>query len=141
VSETKPALAQGDCSARETTTPYCDLLERTTLNPADWMDLARRMERERNEWKSLHWNAHHHAHQMFLETLQLREALMRVRAWGITGKGFDASDASAMAKWVDAGCVGPLPDPNGPWIYAALPNPGLTNAETLNFRSLRWKSG
>ena len=30
-------------------TPECDLLEETTLNPADWMDLARRLERERNE--------------------------------------------------------------------------------------------
>ena len=30
-------------------TPECDTLEVTTLNPADWMDLARRLERERDE--------------------------------------------------------------------------------------------
>jgi len=66
------------------------------------------------------WNERGNRGRQLDETL--REALMRVRAWGISGKGFDATDAMAMAKWVDAGCVGPLPEPDGPWIYAALPN-------------------
>jgi len=30
-------------------TPEADLLERSTLNPADWIDLARKLERERDE--------------------------------------------------------------------------------------------
>ena len=34
-------------------TSECDLLERTTLNPADWMDLARRLQRERDELRQV----------------------------------------------------------------------------------------
>jgi hypothetical protein len=36
-----------------TDTPECNLLEETTLNPADWMDLARCLERERNELRKI----------------------------------------------------------------------------------------
>lgn len=59
-SQTSPAevndsilpQAEGGCLQQAgspvSQTPECDLLERTTLNPADWMALARKMERERN---------------------------------------------------------------------------------------------
>jgi len=33
-------------------TPRCELLERTTLNPADWIALARQLERELNAAKA-----------------------------------------------------------------------------------------
>lgn len=36
------------------------------------------MRKERDEWRTKHWNAHHHAHQMFLETLRLRTALQAI---------------------------------------------------------------
>jgi hypothetical protein len=58
------------------------------------------------------------------ENTRLREALLRIRTWGIRAHNFDAQDNRAMADWVDAGCAGPLPTPDGPWIYSAMANAG-----------------
>lgn len=51
------------------------------------------------------------------ESAKLREALLRVRTWGISSKNFSATDSYKMAEWVDDGCAGELPKPDGPWIY------------------------
>lgn len=40
-------------------------------------DELKRMTAERDEWRKKHWNAHHHAHEMFLETLRLGRELDR----------------------------------------------------------------
>lgn len=48
------------------------------------------------------------------ERNRLKQALVRVREWGIYGKDFDTVSADEMAEWVDRGCVGPLPDSAGP---------------------------
>lgn len=50
------------------------------------------------------------------ENKKLREALLRVRAWGINSKNWSATHGDSMAEWIDAGCVGELPVPHGPWI-------------------------
>lgn len=54
------------------------------------------------------------------EKKKLKEALLRVRTWGISSKNFDASDSYQMAEWIDDGCEGELPKPDGPWIYEKL---------------------
>jgi hypothetical protein len=54
------------------------------------------------------------------ENKKLKEALLRVRTWGISSKNFDASDSYQMAEWIDNGCAGELPKPDGPWIYERL---------------------
>ena len=39
----------------------------------------------------------------------LRAALQFAREWGLSGKGYDASAAHSLARWVDAGMTGDLP--------------------------------
>jgi hypothetical protein len=56
------------------------------------------------------------------ESARRREALIRVRTWGIKSPAFDAHDNRIMAEWIDAGCNGPLPEPEGPWIYREMSN-------------------
>jgi hypothetical protein len=43
------------------------------------------------------------------ENKKLREALLRVRTWGISSKNFSATDSYKMAEWIDDGCAGELP--------------------------------
>lgn len=50
----------------------------------------------------------------------LREALLRVRTWGVNSKNFCCIDGDKMSAWIDSGCVGELPEPHGPWIYARM---------------------
>lgn len=54
------------------------------------------------------------------ENKKLREALLRVRTWGISSKNFSATDSCKMSQWIDDGCVGELPKPDGPWIYEQM---------------------
>lgn len=54
------------------------------------------------------------------ENKKLREALIRVRTWGIESKNFSSNDNGKMAHWIDGGCTGELPDPDGPWIYERM---------------------
>lgn len=51
---------------------------------------------------------------------KLREALLRVRTWGIESKNFSSNDNGKMAHWIDEGCTGELPEPDGPWIYERM---------------------
>ena len=51
---------------------------------------------------------------------ELREALLRVRTWGVSSKNFSATDSYKMAEWIDDGCEGELPKPDGPWIYEKM---------------------
>ena len=54
------------------------------------------------------------------ENKKLREALLRVRTWGISSKNFSATDSYKMAEWIDDACAGELPEPDGPWIYEKM---------------------
>ena len=54
------------------------------------------------------------------ENKKLKEALIRVRTWGIFSKKFSSTDSYKMAEWIDDGCEGELPKPNGPWIYEKM---------------------
>lgn len=54
------------------------------------------------------------------ENEKLREALLRVRTWGIESKNFSSNDNGKMAHWIDEGCTGELPEPDGPWIYERM---------------------
>lgn len=65
-----------------------------------------RLERERDEARE--------------ENEKLREALLRIRTWGIESKNFSSNDNSKMAHWIDEGCIGNLPKPDGPWIYEKM---------------------
>ena len=67
---------------------------------------ARKLERERDEARE--------------ENEKLREALLRIRTWGIESKNFSSNDNSKMAHWIDEGCIGNLPKPDGPWIYEKM---------------------
>jgi hypothetical protein len=67
---------------------------------------ARRLERERDEARE--------------ENKKLREALLRVRTWGISSKNFSATDSYKMAEWIDDACAGELPEPDGHWIYEKM---------------------
>lgn len=66
------------------------------------------------------WVKSEDARELERENARLREALLRLRTWGIRARNFDAQDNRAMAEWVDAGCAGPLPTPDGPWIYSVM---------------------
>lgn len=50
--EPKEAGCQQEPCSLSSGTPRCDVLERTTLNPADWMALARTLENEAEFYKS-----------------------------------------------------------------------------------------
>lgn len=52
---------------------------------------------------------------------RLVEALKRVRTHGIGGSDcYDYLEAQAMATWIDAGCVGPLPEIVSPFVRASI---------------------
>lgn len=89
-------------------TPETDAAERMAYSQEYMVptEFARKLERQRDEARE--------------ENKRLREALMRVRTWGIRSKNFDASDNFVMAEWIDAGCAGELPEPHGPWIYEEM---------------------
>ena len=59
-------------------------------------------------------------HEARKENKKLKEALLRVRTWGIFSKNFSATDSCQMAEWIDDGCAGELPKPDGPWIYEKM---------------------
>ena len=54
------------------------------------------------------------------ENEKLREALLRIRTWGIESKNFSSNDNGKMAHWIDEGCIGELPKPDGHWIYEKM---------------------
>jgi hypothetical protein len=54
------------------------------------------------------------------QNAKLREALLRVRTWGLASKNWSATHGDDMAQWIDAGCVGELPPPRSEWICGKL---------------------
>jgi hypothetical protein len=72
----------------------------------DVQNLNRKLKRERDEARE--------------ENKKLKEALIRVRTWGVSSKNFSATDSYQMAEWIDNGCEGELPKPDGTWIYERL---------------------
>ena len=52
------------------------------------------MRAERDDWRTKHWNAHHHSQEMFKETLRLRRALEQIHTrlgqhYGIDANGVE----------------------------------------------------
>jgi hypothetical protein len=72
---------------------------------AAW-ELLREAQRERDEARE--------------QNAKLREALLRVRTWGLASKNWSATHGDDMAQWIDAGCVGELPPPRSEWICGKL---------------------
>jgi hypothetical protein len=70
------------------------------------IDDCRKLERERDEARE--------------QNAKLREALLRVRTWGLASKNWSATHGDDMAQWIDAGCVGELPPPRSEWICGKL---------------------
>ena len=95
-------------------TPRTDAVMQDPLRDGnDLPELARQLENELSEALREHFAA-------LKENKKLKEALIRVRTWGISSKNFSATDSYKMAEWIDNGCAGELPKPDGPWIYEKM---------------------
>lgn len=51
---------------------------RVLVGSGDLFGALDAMRKERDWWRAKHWNAHHHAHQMFLDAGRLRTALEEI---------------------------------------------------------------
>jgi|688.fasta_scaffold139738_3 hypothetical protein len=95
-----------------------------------WYDRLHRLERERDEARhklELCMAANSDVARIAKErdeareqNAKLREALLRVRTWGLASKNWSATHGDDMAQWIDAGCVGELPPPRSEWICGKL---------------------
>jgi hypothetical protein len=111
------------------------------MTPNEMLSMIAQLRRQREEARELHRNAlrereatekevdamlerslkaEREREEAREENKKLKEALIRVRTWGVSSKNFDALDSYQMAEWIDNGCAGELPKPDGPWIYERL---------------------
>jgi hypothetical protein len=79
-----------------------------------------KMKKTKQELMQMVYGSNWVEQDLLKQNAKLREALLRVRTWGLASKNWSATHGDDMAQWIDAGCVGELPPPRSEWICGKL---------------------